>query len=324
MGAKLLVPSHDNREACLQQLWSKLYIEQGASESTTLSWDWLTRALNENSIRKAALAANDIARDLVSLAVIERRRQAPAPADDLLRKSFAFVYWSRELSILARMDPEWYQLSGDSLLMPLVTWQALSPVCGAPWFALWLAPHLHNQFAYPGGKMPTMYYSLDKPASLFMEILQRSLVTRQWPEDIRAGEMAGYGELLSACGDETRWQQALVDFCDWRVANAYGYAHMGAPKRRRQSEMWSVLDAERVEQVFPVELFTLRFAFERATGKVLTLDAPHPMLQSPMMTLPFPSVEPMFQDNWTTQLAALRAEHELPLRSTGQAKYINT
>lgn len=43
--------------------------------------------------------------------------------------------------------------------------------------------------------------------------------------------------------------------------------------------MESVLDREGVEQVFPVELLTLRLAYERATGQALSLDAPHPMLQ---------------------------------------------
>lgn len=322
---KLLIPDRHNREACLQQLWDKLHLEQGVQGSLSSSFDALDGYVREGSAAKAALTANDVAAGYLNGAMIERRRSAADKADALLRKSFAFVYWSRELNMLARRDPDWYELSGDDLLMPLATWQGLSTVCGASWFALWLAPHLHNQFGYPNDEMPTVYYSLDKPARRFMEMLQRCLITGRWPEVIDVQGMAGYGRLLQACDRPSDWPDALVDFCDWRVANAYGYPEMGAPKRRRQSSILSVLDAERGEQVFPVELLTLCFAYERATGKRLPLDAPHPLLQSPLMTLPYPRVEPLYEDEWTAKLKALRESGNgrgLPLRSPVAARYI--
>ena len=80
-----------------------------------------------------------------------------------------------------------------------------------------------------------------------------------------------------------------------------------------------------VEQVFPVELLTLRLAYERATGQPLSLDAPHPMLQGPLMKLPFPAVEPLFEDKWTRQLEALRLEvsaGRVAARAPIRAKYL--
>lgn len=322
---KPLIPTPANRAACSELLWEKLHLEQGGQSSLSSSFDALDGYLREGSAAKAAVTANDVAAAYMNGAMIERRRLAADPADALLRKSFAFAYWSRELNMLARRDPGWYELSGDDLLMPLATWQGLSTVCGASWFALWLAPHLHNQFGYPNEEMPTVYYSLDKPARRFMELLQRSLITGQWPDTIDAESMAGYGRMLQACDRPAAWPGALVDFCDWRVANAYGYPEMGAPKRRKQSSMLSVLDVERIEQVFPVELLTLRFAYERATGRTLSLDAPHPLLQSSLMTLPFPSVEPLYEDEWTAKMKALRESgngRALALRSPVEAKYL--
>ena len=322
---KLLVPGPDNREACLQQLWDKLRFTGLNEESLGHDFGRMSRGLQERSTGKVALAASDIGRQFLDQAVLERRRSSPEAAAIFLRKSFAFVYWSRELDTLARLDPEWEELAGDDLLMPFISWQALSTVCGAPWFALWVAPHLHNQFGYPGGEMPTMYYSLDRPAHRFMEVLQRCLVTGHWPAEEAFGDMAGYGRLLQACGEAGRWRDALVEFCDWRLANAYGYPEMGAAKRRRQSSLWSVLDAERIEQVLPVELLTLRFDYERATGRTLDLEAPHPMLQSPLMTLPFPSVEPMVHDTWIAQLEELRQASNpghRPLRGRVEARFI--
>lgn len=209
--------------------------------------------------------------------------------------------------------------------MTMVACQGLSAAYGSPWFALWVAPHLHNQFGNPDPEQGLLHYYQDKPAQRFMELLQRSLITGVWPTQSDLPGLSGYGPLLQACGQPEHWQAALVDYCDWRVANAYGYAYMGAPKRRRQSNAESVLDREAVEQVFPVELLTLRLAYERATGQPLSLDASHPMLQGPLMTLPFPAVEPLFEDECTRQLEELRVEvsaGRLAARAPGRAKYL--
>lgn len=40
---KLLVPSPGNREACLRQLWEKLYVEEGVDESTRRNFNRLER-----------------------------------------------------------------------------------------------------------------------------------------------------------------------------------------------------------------------------------------------------------------------------------------
>jgi hypothetical protein len=323
---KLLIPTSLNREACLQQLWDKLHVEGRTEDSLASELARVTRHLEVGSAAKASLAACDLAYGYLRLAVIDRRKSALTTSDAFLRKSFVFAYWARELDIVARVDPEWSELVGDDLLMTMVAWQALSTACGSPWFALWLAPHLHNQFGHPDAEMPLVYYSYDKPARRFMEVLQRSLITGVWPQRIEAEEMSAYGKLLQACQRPSDWPAALVEYCDWRIANAYGYAEMGATKRRRQSAMASVLDVECVEQVFPVELLTLRFAFERATGQQLSLDAPHPMLQGPLMAQPFPTVEPMHKDEWTERLRALRENSvaaPLPLRAQVVAKYLS-
>lgn len=322
---KLLIPSPENREACLQQLWEKLYIEEGIDKSTQDNFVWLERALSAPSAGKAALAASWLANNFLDRACIDRRLDWLATSDTFLRQSFAYVYLARELNLLARMAPDWPELNPDGLLLETIAWQGLSVACGSPWFALWIAPHLHNQFGNPDPGQALLAYDFDKPARGFMELLQRSLITGAWPAHVDVPALSAYGRLLEACGQPAHWAAALVDFCDWRVANAYGYEFMGATKRRRQSSLRSAMDWESVHQVFPIELFTLRLAYERATGVRLSLDAPHPMLQGPLMARPFPQVEPMFEDEWTRQLVALREEASdgrLAARASITAKYL--
>jgi hypothetical protein len=242
-----------------------------------------------------------------------------------MKKGFAYAYWGRELDACVRVVDAWEPDQGDGDIHEEVAWQALSIVCGSPWFALWLAPHLHNQFGYPSDDISLIGYSLDQPARQFMEMLQSSLVTGQWPGQIDVAKLGGYGGLLTALPHPQRWHEALVAFCDWRVANAYGYAEMGASKRRRQSAGYSALDRESWEQVFPIELFILQFAYERATGQRVSLQADHPMLQSPLMTAPFPELEPMYDDEWLQRTRQLHAEtfgSRFGLRQTIASLYI--
>lgn len=226
---KLLVPSPENREACLQQLWSKLYIEESIEANTLRQSNWVERSLAERSASKAGLSASKLAGCLFDRACIDRRLGNASTSDPLLRRSFAYAVLARELNLIARLAPDWHDESGDNLLMTMVLWQGLSATCGSPWFARWVAPHLHNQFGHPSDELPLGGYSYDRPASRFMELLQRSLITGVWPTQFDLSALSAYGPLLQACSQPERWQVALVDYCDWRLANAYGYAYIGGP-----------------------------------------------------------------------------------------------
>lgn len=305
---KLLVPSPDNREACLKQLWDKLYLEDGVGDRILDHYRWIERYVSERSVAKVSVSAGFLCSFLFGRACIDRRRGNHPAADASLRQGFSYVYLARELHEIARMAPDWCS-DCDDLLIHMVTWQAMSAACGSKWFALWLAPHLHNEFGHPDPDHSLIHCYVDKPATRFMEVLQQSLVTGIWPTQFELLALSGYGPLLQSCGQPEQWSSTLVEYCDWRIANSYGYPYMGAPKRRRKhTGNSSVLEVGSIEQVFPLELLTLKFAYEQATGKALSLDAPHPMLQGPLMTLPFPPLEPMHEDEWTLKLEALRAE----------------
>jgi hypothetical protein len=308
MTKKLLTPNQSNRQECLEQLWDKLYLSDkpsGLMEGIYLN---LGEYLKQKRCSQVAAALSHVCAKNLDRAIALRRSEDVHLSGELFKKSFAHAYWCREIDQCVRTVDAWDPDIGDDDIHTMVSWQALSIACGNLWFAVWVAPHLHNQFGYPGKGINLMEYSLDKPATRFMALLQQSLVTRQWPEQIDTDVLSGYGPLLAALADENSWPDALVAFCDWRVANAYGYDYMGATKRRRQSAGWSVLDNEHWYQVFPLELILVQFAYERATGRRVSLQAEHPMLQSPLMTAPFPAIEPMYDDEWLQRAKQLRAE----------------
>lgn len=324
MAKKLINPDRNNRAESIDAVWERLYLERAAADDTSRSLRRAQEYLQQGK-SQVVLAVADIARVLVYRAIVARRNGQVEHADPLLRQAFAYFYWAEELDSCERRAEKLSDSISDDLLHGVIAWQSLALACGSDWFAQWVAPHLHNQFAHPAERPALLGYSLDVPARRFMELLQRTIVTGRWPADIEVGGMSGYGRLLAALDQPDTFPQALVDFCDWRVANALGYAEMGATKRRRQSDGWSVLDRESWEQVFPIELLTLKYAYQRATSKPISLDAPHPLLQSHLMRDPFPSLEPLWEDELTEQLAAFHARvygKQFGLRHPIEARYL--
>lgn len=310
MTKKLLIPDASNRAACINQLWEKLSMTCAPSPLREGIHDYLKEDLLARQTAPVVWALMSASSYDLDSAMALRQTLDEKTSAQMMRKAIGYAYWGRELDACLHKAGAQKSDGRDTNILTVISCQAISIACDSAWFATWVAPHLHNQFSAPGAEESRrlMHYSLDKPAIRFMALLQRSIVTGSWPDTVDEDALDGYGPLLAALAHPEQWPEALVRFCDWRVANAYGYPYMGAPKRRRQSEGWSVLDRESWEQVLPIELFILQFAYERATGVRVSLEADHPMLQNQLMTAPWPSLEPLYEDEWLQQAQALHAE----------------
>jgi hypothetical protein len=102
------------------------------------------------------------------------------------------------------------------------------------------------------------------------------------------------------------FRKALVSFCDYRVAQAFGYDGMEATRRRSEDRTESVLDRGGWIRLFPLELFSLRYVYQKTTGKALSLEADHPLLQAPFMKLP--ALLPLYEDDHIRRALALANE----------------
>jgi hypothetical protein len=119
--------------------------------------------------------------------------------------------------------------------------------------------------------------------------------------------MGDFAPLYATAGEAEAFAAALVDYCDYRSAECLGYHGIDATKRRPPSKIESVMDQLGIDQVCPAELFVLRHAYAKATGKTLSLDAQHPLLQTPLMRSPFPSLSGLHEDATTAALKGLCA-----------------
>jgi hypothetical protein len=147
-----------------------------------------------------------------------------------------------------------------------------------------------------------MFFAYDEPALQFSQALQRMLISGQWPGAADLAGMGSYAALFANADRPDQFHEALVAYCDYRIAECFGYHGIDATKRRRPSVYESVMDLGSWNQVFPTELLTFQYAFNKATGHQLSLDAPHPLLHTPLMKVPLPPLVPFFEDDLTAKL----------------------
>ena len=302
--AKVPKPGRDNRESCLSAVWKRLDLAAAAQASSGAAHAMLEDSIQRGRVPQAGLMAVRITNRAMDRWLLARWTGSQAN-DDMIVRAFAYVYWGAQLSVTNRRGEAWGDLAPDDLLYDLLAWQGLAAAARESAFVDWVAPHLHNLFASGGVEKTMQFFAVDTPARDFTEMLQRSLLTSKWPEPAQAAGLGPYAALFTAAAQPADFRSALVDYCDYRTAECLGYAGIDATTRRRPSVDKSIMDRGSWEQVFPVELLTLRHAFKKSTGRDLSLDAPHPLLQTPLMTLEMPALTPLYHDALTQSLVRL-------------------
>ncbi|MFT3858176.1 MAG: hypothetical protein QM742_11990 [Aquabacterium sp.] len=303
MAVRSIKPDRTNREESVSALWRRLGIEEAAARPLQSTLAALDRYVDAGKAAQAGMCAMDVSRLSLLRWLHERWEHQDQSLD--LQSAFAYFYWGEELYL-----HQW-QADGldydrhDDVLHELLSWQGLAAACGEAWFAHWIAPHLHNLFA--SGNVAKMggEFVVDKAARLFTQQLQSILISGVWPSVIDTEGLGAYAPLIATASDPAGFKAALIDFCDYRVAQCFGYNGIDATKRRRPSEDGSIMDRGTWEQVLPVELFTLKLAYETSTHQVMDLNADHPLLHTALMQRPFPPLKPLLEDALTKRLSDL-------------------
>jgi hypothetical protein len=284
---KLEKPTRTNRDSSLAFLWQRLGLAASVAAQDGTNQAMLQDNLQHGRALQAAVVVNYMSRDALDIWLLDRWAGGAAAQAQFL-KAFSLAYWAQEALLTHRRVQGWDEHVADDTLYDTLAWQGLAAAAGAGWFTEWVAPHLHNLFA-SGGVAETMrFFAVDQDALRFTQLLQKTLITGRWPAASELPPLGAYTNLFAKAGQGADFASALVDFCDYRVAECFGYHGIDATKRRRPSADESIMDRGSWEQVFPVELLSLRHAYERATGAPLALDAPHPLLQTPLMRSPWP------------------------------------
>lgn len=146
-------------------------------------------------------------------------------------------------------------------------------------------------------------------ASPFEDFLYRLVVMdlkNEWidplSEDWGGKDLGGFRRLLGAVGNDD-FEEALVEYCDFRLARAQGYASLQA-QRPSPANRESTFEFEGYFfALFPLELLVLKAVYEKTTHKPLSLETDHPLLH--LQTMNIPESFTLIEDDITKAMQAL-------------------
>lgn len=220
-----------------------------------------------------------------------------------VRDCLAVMYWGGELiQHESRVDSLGYDLPTGQT-PGLMSFHGLALAGSAAQYAAWQTPFLHNLVV--GGSAETDVFEPDLVA--FYRELTGVMLSQRWPaEQALPDDLGEFRALLSTAGDDELFEAALMSYCDFRLSRAFQFVDSQASKPRRPSDTMFVFESQWLA-LFPFELFSLKGAYQVATGKQLLLDAPHALLHTPLTRVP--ALTPLADTALTRDLQAYGKRH---------------
>ncbi len=302
--AKLLKPTRANRAECVAALWQRLGVPDAVAASGNNDRASFGSYVQQGRVPQAGFMAVMMANTLLLQGLLARM-EGRSGGDAFLRQAFAYVYGGSSLIIEHRRAAGWGVDIREDTLHELLAWQALAAGAGEGWFVRGVARHLHHLFSSGNVEKTAGFFAADPPARRFFGLLQQAIVDGRLPKDIDAKSLGPFAAILSTASDPAAFREALVDYCDYRVAECFGYHGIDADKRRRPSVIESFLDLGRWDQAYPVELLTLRFVLGLEGSSPPPMDAEHPLLHTKLFLTPWPALTPLHVDDVTRDMVAL-------------------
>lgn len=277
---------------------SKPFIDRMESSSIKLR-DYLhTSNLVGTAMSAASLFSHSLM--VISPIILSGNFQAWA----VLQRYFSYMKWSVDLQAhqfdQINLD---YASQGSMDDHALTFFYLLAHSASGVEWAKPSARMLYNVLASEG------FHSVWDRASPFEDFLYRLVVMdlkNEWidplSEDWGGKDLGGFRRLLGAVGSKD-FEEALVEYCDFRLARAQGYASLQA-QRPSPANRESTFEFEGYFfALFPLELLVLKAVYEKTTHKPLSLEADHPLLHLPTMNIPESFI--LIEDDITKAMQAL-------------------
>jgi hypothetical protein len=299
MARRAFRPTRENREEAVGLLWKEVTANSQYRRSLTERGQ---STFYRDAIRDFNVGLGTIRHTGLQLtySAIEASWQNLPDKEEQLRRAFCIFYWYAEISRQHRLARQFGDNIHEDFFTELLHQMGIAAACGHTKFVDWMAPYCLKLLLGGGGV--TINFMVDAPARLFTGLLLGAISGRCWPQCIDTAALKNYAPLFATPGDPAAFREALIEYSDYRIAQCFRYDGMDATKRRPLSITGSVLDDDTWGRLFPVELFLLKYAFECTGRGTLSLDAGHPLLQTPLMQAPFPPLEPLYEDDFVRQV----------------------
>ena len=109
---------------------------------------------------------------------------------------------------------------------------------------------------------------------------------KKWPSvtEQEAKELGEFYPLFNTVADPEQFSNALVRYCDFRLARMHGYPNQHTSKHYHEFHSDALTYGPL--QFFPAELLAFKAIYERTTGYTCNLKGDHPLLKLPIMKPP--------------------------------------
>jgi len=164
----------------------------------------------------------------------------------------------------------------------------------------WVGRYIYN-YIWEGGMEDALG---DYELKLFYWELLKAQYKREWPAVESINEEVGpfFDVLAKASGSEADFEHALIEYCDFRLSRAYGFESVDSTKARGSDKTQYQFQRQWFA-IWPLELLAMQAVFRRCTGRSLSLNAEHPLLKTPLMTVP--SMLPFAETDYSRRLHSL-------------------
>jgi hypothetical protein len=291
---KLFKPSRENRDQAIQKIWTRFKPNhESLLEHAASKFEDLEIGLGKAKAGSDIFDIGRYANAELALAIDALWNNDNKAAGEHYSRSFKFIHQYVSYAAQRRQKEGWTYEGSEDAFNVLIDWQGLSQFFGQGWFCAWVAPYLNSLFESGSISFSSLLYINDPEGYGFMALLQKTIVSKAWPSTGEISHLGPFKALFeNADASAEVFSQTLVDYCDYRISRNFGYPSIEVDDKDR-SRSWQTIFGQTgiCFELMPVELFTFAHAYHAATGKQVSLQGEHPMLQTPLMRVPAPVLE---------------------------------
>jgi hypothetical protein len=305
--SKKFVPSRDRRPEALEMLWKGCL--RGLEDRMSMyihRMGLISNFLDERRTASISMYLESNFNALMQVAVCNFKKDPPQDTQPL-RKAFQLFHLAAKLWLLQHQKENLGYQRPDDLYVSLFRLHGLAAYGQANFVSDGMTDYLYHYLVKGQIRDYILDLEADSAFSAFASVLLTAAYEKRWPEQFDVPALGNFAGLLVHTQDAPAFEAALVEYCDFRMMQCLGYDSIDSTRRRSSATTKSFFDGQPAWcGVFPTELFTLQHIVRTTTGRELSLHAPHPLLQTPLMQKPVAFL-PVYQDEETDRIDAFGA-----------------
>ncbi len=282
---KKLLPISKNRNEIKNVLITQLFaFHDKFDKSYIQSNSSLIEDIRKSQEGSIGVRAGFVFLDGLNIATLKIYDNDASVGWNIINDIYSVMYWGFQIDEHHRQQKNISFEIANGLEQAQIFFHSLAMVNGHKDIAFWSA-HIIANHIYKGG----MLNGIGDANMDFVHFYWRLLIAQlhnQWvPKEKLNDALGNFKPLLEFANNPALFEKALIEYCDFRMARSLLYENQNVAKQRKPADGFYIFEIPSFS-LLPLELFALKAVYESTTGKNLSLNVDHPLLQSPLMSVP--------------------------------------